>query len=196
VVVQGTPGSYTTAYSTTGIVNDLGGRIVGDLMAGMVFGWSKSTLNIADQATATGTNLYGTIFSSTTVGGLSTGEYFFLLSLAGLRGNCLIGWDRRPILILSTTTPILPPSQRTASRMEVVLQTASRATRILIPIGIPPMHRQFPAGPGIMKPVALSTSTLAAPFPSLPRSRFFSSPRQWYQVRLFVSELHAETTPV
>ncbi|MEI8078956.1 MAG: hypothetical protein WCH61_04925 [bacterium] len=82
VVVQG-----DTSYATTGIVNDLGGRIVGDLMAGMVFGWSNSTLNIATQAAATGTNLYGTTFSSATVGGLSTGEYFFLLSLAGAQGK-------------------------------------------------------------------------------------------------------------
>lgn len=87
VVVQGAPDAYTTSYATTGIVNDLGGRIVGDLMAGMVFGWSKSTINIADQAAATGTNLYGTTFSSPTVGGLPTGEYFFLLSLAGAQGK-------------------------------------------------------------------------------------------------------------
>lgn len=80
-----------TAYATNGIVNDLGGRIVGDLMAGMVFGWAASTLDIASQATATNTNLYGTTFSSSTVGGLMTGELFFLLSLAGAQGT-LTDW--------------------------------------------------------------------------------------------------------
>jgi hypothetical protein len=83
VVLYPATGASQTAYATTGIVNDLGGRIVGDLMAGMVFGWSASIVNIADHATATGTNLYGTTFSATTVGGISTGELFFLLSLAG-----------------------------------------------------------------------------------------------------------------
>lgn len=73
------------AYATSGIVDDLGGRIVGDLMAGIVFGWSASTVNIAAQATATNTQLFGTTFSSTTVGGISTGELFFLLSLAGVQ---------------------------------------------------------------------------------------------------------------
>jgi hypothetical protein len=80
-----------TAYATTGIANDLGGRIVGDLLAGMVFGWSKSTVNIISKAAAIGMNLYGTTFSSATVGGLSTGEYFYLLSLAGAQGK-LTDW--------------------------------------------------------------------------------------------------------
>jgi hypothetical protein len=75
------------AYQTIGIVNDLGGRIVGDLMAGMVFGWSNSTTNIAAHATATSLNLFGTIFSAATVGDLSTGEYFYLMSLAGGQGK-------------------------------------------------------------------------------------------------------------
>jgi hypothetical protein len=75
------------AYATTGIVNDLGGRVVGDLMAGMVFGWSASTVNIAAHAIATNTNLFGTTFSAATVGGISTGELFFLLSLAGVQGT-------------------------------------------------------------------------------------------------------------
>ena len=79
------------AYSTDGILNDLGGRVVGDLMAGMVFGWSASTLNIESHAAQTETNLYGTAFSSTTVGGLMTGELFFLLSLAGAQGK-LTDW--------------------------------------------------------------------------------------------------------
>lgn len=80
-----------TAYATQGIENDLGGRVVGDLMAGMVFGWSASTVNIDSHATATNTNLYGTKFSSPTVGGLMTGELFFLLSLAGAEGT-LTDW--------------------------------------------------------------------------------------------------------
>ena len=80
-----------TAYQTTDIVNDLGGRIVGDLMAGMVFGWSNSTTNIAAHATVTGLNLFGTIFSAATVGDLSAGEYFYLMSLAGGQGK-LADW--------------------------------------------------------------------------------------------------------
>ena len=75
------------AYTTSGIVNDLGGRIVGDLMAGIVFGWSASTVNIVAHASATGTGLYQIPFSGTTVGELSTGELFFLLSLAGSQGK-------------------------------------------------------------------------------------------------------------
>lgn len=86
-VVQYSSNGTEVAYATSGIVNDLGGRVVGDLMAGMVFGWSASTVNITKQATATNTNLYGTTFSSDTVGGISTGELFFLLSLAGAEGK-------------------------------------------------------------------------------------------------------------
>lgn len=76
-----------TGYRTTGIVNDLGGRIVGDLMAGMVFGWSASNVNIVEHAQKTNTELFGTTFSEKTVGGISTGELFFLLSLAGTQGT-------------------------------------------------------------------------------------------------------------
>lgn len=90
-VVVYTLSGKETAYKTTGIENDLGGRVVGDLMAGMVFGWSASTMNIETHATATNTNLYGTTFSATTVGGLMTGELFFLLSLAGAQGK-LTSW--------------------------------------------------------------------------------------------------------
>jgi hypothetical protein len=87
VVLYPATGTSQTAYATVGIWNDLGGRVVGDLMAGMVFGWSASTVKISDHAAATGTELYGTTFSATTVGGLSTGELFFLLSLAGSQGT-------------------------------------------------------------------------------------------------------------
>ncbi|MBX2907643.1 MAG: hypothetical protein KF744_16480 [Taibaiella sp.] len=80
-------GTNQTAYSTVGIVNDLGGRIVGDLMAGMVFGWAASSKNIVTHAANTNTNLYGVTFSADTVSGISTGELFFLLSLAGAQGK-------------------------------------------------------------------------------------------------------------
>jgi hypothetical protein len=80
-----------TAYQTNGIVNDLGGRIVGDLMAGMVFGWSASAINITTQASATNTNLYGWTPSVDTMDKLSTGELFYLLSLAGAQGK-LTDW--------------------------------------------------------------------------------------------------------
>lgn len=75
--------AYQNGYATTGIVDDLGGRIVGDLMAGIVFGWAASTTNIESRAYRTGTNFYKVAWSAPTVGGLSTGELFFLLSLAG-----------------------------------------------------------------------------------------------------------------
>ncbi|MEI8341955.1 MAG: hypothetical protein WCH43_10525, partial [Verrucomicrobiota bacterium] len=76
-----------TTYTTAGIVNDFGGRVVGDVLAGMVFGWAGSTVNIAAHAAATGLNLHGVTFSSTTVGGLTTGEYFYLISLAAAQGK-------------------------------------------------------------------------------------------------------------
>ena len=82
-VVSYLQASTEIAYLTEGIVNDLGGRIVGDLMAGICFGWSTSATNIVKQANATSMDLYGTTFSATTVGEISTGEFFFLLSLAG-----------------------------------------------------------------------------------------------------------------
>jgi len=80
-VVFSTDGSFTS-YETAGIQNDLSGRMVGDLMAGIVFGWANSTVNITSQAATTGLNLANSTFSSPTVGGISSGELFFLLSLA------------------------------------------------------------------------------------------------------------------
>ena len=62
------------AYKTAGIVNDLGGRVVGDLLAGIVFGWSVSTIGIAAQAQASHTNLYGITFGTDTFNELSTGQ--------------------------------------------------------------------------------------------------------------------------
>jgi len=91
--IYGNNPSYITLVNGTvyepnaGIVNDLSGRIVGDLLAGMVDGWSNSTVNIVNHAAATGLNLYGTTFSSTTIGGLSSGEYFYLISLASSEGQ-------------------------------------------------------------------------------------------------------------
>lgn len=80
-------GNTTYTYASNGIQNDLGGRVVGDLVAGMVFGWSNSNVNITDHATATGTNFYGSTFSALTLGELSTGEYFYLLSMAAAQGK-------------------------------------------------------------------------------------------------------------
>jgi hypothetical protein len=88
-VVFSTDGSFTS-YETAGIQNDLSGRMVGDLMAGIVFGWANSTVNITAHAHATGLNLANSTFSSPTVGGISSGELFFLLSLAAAHqlGGC------------------------------------------------------------------------------------------------------------
>jgi len=87
VVVQN--GAVVGNYN--GIQNDLTGKVVGDLLAGMVYGWTSSETNIADQASKTGTNLAGVTFSASTIGGLSAEEYFFLLSLAGAQGK-LADW--------------------------------------------------------------------------------------------------------
>jgi hypothetical protein len=79
-----------TAYVMAGIQNDLGGRVVGDLLAGFNFGWAGCATTVKDQATATDTtaNLSGTVFDTTSgslagkaIGELSTGEFFYLLSL-------------------------------------------------------------------------------------------------------------------
>ena len=72
----------STWYETGGIQNDLSGRIVGDLMAGIVFGWAGSTQSIANHASATGLNTANVTLSSDTVGQIQTGELFYLLSLA------------------------------------------------------------------------------------------------------------------
>jgi hypothetical protein len=65
---------------STGIVNDLTGRVVGDLLAGMTFGWAGNTTDIATHAASTSTTLPD-LFTETRVGDLSTGKYFYLLSL-------------------------------------------------------------------------------------------------------------------
>jgi len=80
-------GDTTYNYASAGIQNDLGGRVVGDLVAGIVFGWSNSAVDIAAHATATGTDFYGSLFSSNTLGDLSTGEYFYRLSMAAAQGK-------------------------------------------------------------------------------------------------------------
>ena len=80
-----------TAYELDGIQNDLSGRVVGDLLAGFNFGWAGcvTTVTVHAKATNTASNLSGTIFDSTTnhnlggtaIGKLSTGQFFYLLSL-------------------------------------------------------------------------------------------------------------------
>lgn len=79
-----------TAYPQPGIQNDLSGRVVGDLLAGFNFGWAACATTVTDQANTTGTaaNLAGTVFDpitgslgGTQIGQLSTGQFFYLLSL-------------------------------------------------------------------------------------------------------------------
>lgn len=78
------------AYSLAGIVNDLSGRVVGDLLAGFNFGWAACATTVAAQAASTNTaaNLAGTVFdvssgplAQAAIGALSTGQFFYLLSL-------------------------------------------------------------------------------------------------------------------
>ncbi len=67
--------------ASTGISNDLTGRIVGDLLAGIVFGWASNGANISSHASGTGTTLPSGVFTESTIGELGTGKYFYLLSL-------------------------------------------------------------------------------------------------------------------
>ena len=82
-----------TPYPQAQIENDLGGRVVGDLLAGFNFGWAGCTTTVATQA-ATITqaggqpNLAGSVFdppdgplAQTAIGALTTGQLFYLLSL-------------------------------------------------------------------------------------------------------------------
>lgn len=78
------------AYSLTEIANDLSGRVVGDLLAGFNFGWATCATTVAAQASASGTeaNLANSVFATgsgaladTPIGALSTGQFFYLLSL-------------------------------------------------------------------------------------------------------------------
>lgn len=79
------------AYTQLGIQNDLGGRVVGDLLAGFNFGWAGCAVTVTGHAQATGTaaNLVGSVFDPAAanslggkpIGALSTGEFFYLLSL-------------------------------------------------------------------------------------------------------------------
>ncbi len=66
--------------ASTGIVDDLTGRIVGDLLAGITFGWTGNATNIANHATATSFDL-PTDITEERIGDLGTGKYFYLLSL-------------------------------------------------------------------------------------------------------------------
>lgn len=79
-------------FSTTGILNDLSGRVVGDVMAGMTFGWANSTKTVYSWAASVGIsvaqlNQIGITNSSTTIQQLTTGDLFYLLSLAAAYGN-------------------------------------------------------------------------------------------------------------
>ena len=67
--------------ASTGISNDLTGRIVGDLLAGIVFGWADNSTDIASHATATGTSIPAGVFTESAIRELGTGKYFYLLSL-------------------------------------------------------------------------------------------------------------------
>lgn len=87
------PDAGVTQYITQHGSNNLVDRIVGDLSAGANWGWAASTTTVAQQAAKTGTTakLAGSIFDSTQPGNiantpinqLSTGQYFYLLSLQG-----------------------------------------------------------------------------------------------------------------
>lgn len=78
------------AYTTLGIQNDLTGRIVGDLLAGILFGWAGNTTNLASHATATKTSVPPEL-TTNLVGQLSTGQYFYLLS-AQPKASALAAW--------------------------------------------------------------------------------------------------------
>lgn len=77
-------------FSEAQIENDLAGRVVGDLLAGFNFGWAGCAITVAAQAAVNqlAANLAGTVFdvtegalANTPIGQLSTGEFFYLLSL-------------------------------------------------------------------------------------------------------------------
>lgn len=79
-------GNATPAAVATVNTNSLADRVVGDLMAGITFGMVGSSAQIGATMTSTGTtaNFANTQWSSTTkttISGLSTGEYFYLLAL-------------------------------------------------------------------------------------------------------------------
>lgn len=67
--------------ASTGISNDLTGRIVGDLLAGIVFGWGDNGTDISIHASDTGTTLPSGVFTESAIRDLGTGKYFYLLSL-------------------------------------------------------------------------------------------------------------------
>jgi hypothetical protein len=85
--VYGNNPDYTIVVGSTvyqaenGISNDLTGRIVDDVMAGMVFGWAGNPTDIAAHAAATGTTLPAGIFTESMIGDLGTGKYLYLISL-------------------------------------------------------------------------------------------------------------------
>ena len=89
----------TTYYTQQQNSNNLLDRVVGDVAAAITFGWAGSSTTISAQALATGTEsvLANSIFSNTYAGagtgvslfginGISTSQYFYLLSLLGVNG--------------------------------------------------------------------------------------------------------------
>lgn len=86
------------SYTTEGIQNDLGGTVVGDVLAGMVFGAVGSTVSISQHAADTGLNLYGFVPTSDVLGDITSGEFFYLASLAGAQGK-ITDWIGEPIAI-------------------------------------------------------------------------------------------------
>jgi hypothetical protein len=97
---DGSTQNGTTLYVQQQNSNNLIDRVVGDLTAGITFGWAASDILISDHAAATSTEslLDGTIFSSSYTGSgtsvadqqisqISPGQYFYLLSVLGIEGE-------------------------------------------------------------------------------------------------------------
>jgi len=80
-------------YTTSNLQNDLGGWIVGDLMAGMTFGWAAcektvSELNSMSEKTLTDLDkLFDATQLAKKINELNTSEFFALVSLAGAQGK-------------------------------------------------------------------------------------------------------------
>lgn len=90
----------TTSYVKQQNSNNLVDRVVGDLTAGITFGWANALQTVADIAAAAGKEAYlvDSVFSSTYSGGgislagtkiseLSASQYFYLLSVLGINGE-------------------------------------------------------------------------------------------------------------
>ena len=90
----------TIAYVSQQNSNNLVDRVVGDLTAGITFGWGNATQTVAEVAAAAGKEAYlaNTVFSSTYTGtgtslattricDLSASQYFYLLSALAINGE-------------------------------------------------------------------------------------------------------------